>query len=479
MGDDVLDLPVLARVGLAAAPADAVPEVLARVAWVSRARGGDGAVRELTELVLKAQDAGTRCRRVDAGADTAMTVYLRCSSRWWRCWPAWPSARPGSATSCATASGSIAARRANLRTSSSASTWSSPTRSIAAIDELSRAAWLDEDALEIHLVLGNLYREKGQVGRAINIHQVLLQRPHLKPLEHAYILLCLGLDFRRGGFVDRAHEAFKEVLRLDPRNRHALVQLEKLHEEQHQWAEAYDIRQQLAEIDGRRAKARATTPSWPFSRTSSATRRSAAGQSGRGDHAASPPPSSATAPPRRRISTWAMSGARRRRAGAIAAWETLMESSPDRAYLAFDRLQAAYRTRSGRRSGSPISAAALIAANTQDWRARLALARHRSTPAMPAGALELLFEALTHNPHALMIHQEIWQAFSALGRPPQLVERYLEADAGRRLLPRPHVCVRCRYRSTELLWQCPQCHEWNTFIEERIAPAKDDEQLSA
>ena len=34
----------------------------------------------------------------------------------------------------------------------------------------------------------------------------------------------------------------------------------------------------------------------------------------------------------------------------------------------------------------------------------------------------------------------------------------------------PHVCTRCRYRSTELLWQCPQCHEWNTFIEERITP---------
>ena len=125
-----------------------------------------------------------------------------------------------------------------------------------AIDELSRAAWLDEDALEIHLVLGNLYREKGQVGRAINIHQALLQRPRLKPLEHAYILLCLGLDFRRGGFVDRAYEAFKEVLRLDPKNRHALVQLEKLHEEQHQWAEAYDVRQQLAEIDGEPLRAR-------------------------------------------------------------------------------------------------------------------------------------------------------------------------------------------------------------------------------
>jgi hypothetical protein len=55
MGDDLLDLPVLVRVGLSAAPADADPEVRSRVQWVSARRGGEGAVRELIELVLKAQ----------------------------------------------------------------------------------------------------------------------------------------------------------------------------------------------------------------------------------------------------------------------------------------------------------------------------------------------------------------------------------------------------------------------------------------
>jgi len=55
MGDDVLDLPVLTRAGLAAAPADAAPDVRERVHWVSRARGGDGAGRELIEMILKAQ----------------------------------------------------------------------------------------------------------------------------------------------------------------------------------------------------------------------------------------------------------------------------------------------------------------------------------------------------------------------------------------------------------------------------------------
>jgi 3-deoxy-D-manno-octulosonate 8-phosphate phosphatase (KDO 8-P phosphatase) len=55
MGDDLLDLPVLDRVGLSAAPADAAPEIRRSVDWVSVARGGHGAVRELIELVLRAQ----------------------------------------------------------------------------------------------------------------------------------------------------------------------------------------------------------------------------------------------------------------------------------------------------------------------------------------------------------------------------------------------------------------------------------------
>jgi 3-deoxy-D-manno-octulosonate 8-phosphate phosphatase (KDO 8-P phosphatase) len=63
MGDDLVDLPVLSRVGLATAPADAVPDVLDRVHWISQHPGGRGAVRELVELVLTARgqwDAMTR-----------------------------------------------------------------------------------------------------------------------------------------------------------------------------------------------------------------------------------------------------------------------------------------------------------------------------------------------------------------------------------------------------------------------------------
>ena len=54
-GDDLVDLPVLARVGLALAPADAVPEVLAAAHFVAPAPGGRGAARQMVEFILKGQ----------------------------------------------------------------------------------------------------------------------------------------------------------------------------------------------------------------------------------------------------------------------------------------------------------------------------------------------------------------------------------------------------------------------------------------
>jgi 3-deoxy-D-manno-octulosonate 8-phosphate phosphatase (KDO 8-P phosphatase) len=56
MGDDLLDLPVIVRVGLSGAPADAAAEVRERVDWISGQGGGRGAVREFIELVLRAQN---------------------------------------------------------------------------------------------------------------------------------------------------------------------------------------------------------------------------------------------------------------------------------------------------------------------------------------------------------------------------------------------------------------------------------------
>jgi lipopolysaccharide assembly protein B len=342
-----------------------------------------------------------------------------------------------------------------------------------AIEELSTAAEAAGDPLEIHLILGNLYREKGQVGRAIQEHQSLLQRPHLRKLEHANVLLCLGLDYKHGGFVDRALEAFSEVLRLDPGNRYAMSNLEKLHEEQHQWTEAYAMRQKLAARDNPEQQARhqeilafleneiglaAVKENDPVK----AVRRFQA--------AMELDPKNAPA----YLNLGDVRLAQGDVPGAVETWERLVNTSPDRAYLTFSRLETAYGAMN-ETARFPALCRHLIAGGTQEWRARLALARYLTAHGQAADALELLFEALAINPHALALHQGIWDTLSHLKLAPPLVERYADLALDAIFYVDPHICVRCRYRSTELLWQCPHCHEWNTFVEERIAPAKDTE----
>ncbi len=342
-----------------------------------------------------------------------------------------------------------------------------------AIAELTKAAEAAGDPLEIHLILGNLYREKGQVGRAIQEHQNLLQRSNLRKLEHANVLLCLGLDYKHGGFVDRALEAFSEVLRLDPDNQYALANLEKLYEEQHQWSDAYATRQKLSKRDDAGADAR-HQEILAFLENEiglDALKRTDYPEAARRFEAA-------IGLDVRNAPAYLNLGDVRLflgdTTGSTAAWERLIEASPDRAYLAFPRLEAAY-PKGGDADRFPELCRRLIAASPQDWRARLALARHLSSHGAARDGLDLLFEALVLNPHALAVHQAIWQTLSALHLPQPLVDRYIALARDSVFYLDPHICVRCRYRSTELLWQCPHCHEWNTFLEERIAPAKDTE----
>ncbi len=344
-----------------------------------------------------------------------------------------------------------------------------------AIEELSQAARVDADALEIHLILGNIYRERGQVARAIQIHQGLLQRPKLTKTEHAYVLLCLGLDFKRGGFVDRALEAFNEVLRLDPRNQYALLYLQKLHEEQHQWDDAYRIRQQLVALSGPETNPRSQAI-LAFLENERGVEAVKAGQL---DEAAQRFDSAidldqTTSPAYLNLGDLRLEQGDR--AAAVASWERLIDMSPERAYLAFDRLETAHSV-----AGTPHKfeerCRELIAANPQEWRARLALGRHLAARGDPATAFDLLLVALTHNPHGLSVHQAIWGVMMQVGLDREHVQRYIEAARDAVFFLDPHVCVKCHYRSTELLWQCPHCHEWNTFVEERIAPAKETVEM--
>ena len=152
------------------------------------------------------------------------------------------------------------------------------------------------------------------------------------------MLLCLGLDFKRGGFVDRALEAFNEVLRLDPTNQYALLYLQKLHEEQHQWDEAYRIRQQLVELSGPDTQPRSQAILAFLENERGVEAMKSGGWTRRRSTSNRPSISIRSTTPAY-LNLGDVRLKQGDRAGALAAWERLIELSPDRAYLAFDRLE--------------------------------------------------------------------------------------------------------------------------------------------
>ena len=346
-----------------------------------------------------------------------------------------------------------------------------------AIEELTKAMGLDSTALEINLILGNLYRERGQVSKAIRLHQRLLQRPKLSTMEQAYVQLCLGLDYKRGGFVDRAFQSFSEVVRLDPGNQYALLNLQKIHEEQQQWQEARAIRQRITNIApaGEKPRDQAILAFLENELGLESARNRDPEQAIRHFETALDLDSRTVPASLNLGDVYMMQG---RTTEAISMWEQISRTAPERSYLAFDRLERAYGRLEGPERFVNLCRR-LIDANPQDWRARLTLGQHFANRGDPTRALDLFFESLVHNPHALAVHQAIWRALTTLDFDPILVRRYVELTHDAVFYLDPHVCMRCHYRSTELLWQCPQCHEWNTFVEERIAPAEEAEEAPA
>lgn len=341
-----------------------------------------------------------------------------------------------------------------------------------AIEELSQAARVDTDALEIHLILGNVYRERGQVSRAIQVHQSLLQRQKLTRLEHAYVMLCLGLDFKRGGFVDRAVEAFKEARRLDPSNAYALLHLEKVYEEQRQWDEAARVRQELLTMAGPESPARSQSVLAFLENERGLLALRAGDLAGaRARFSAALDLDGAVTPAS--VNLGDVLAREGEREAAIRRWEQVIDDTPDRAHLVLDRLREAYAS-----AGHPERFIELCrrvaAAHPHNWRARLAFGQALAAGQQADAALDQFLEALSHNPHGLTVHEAIWDLLLGDGLERRAVERYVTHAKAAVFYLDPHVCLRCHYRSTELLWQCPHCHEWNTFVEERIAPVTKD-----
>jgi lipopolysaccharide biosynthesis regulator YciM len=245
----------------------------------------------------------------------------------------------------------------------------------------------DSTQIEVYLALGQLYRRRGEIGRAIRIHQNLLLRSDLAPADRERALRGLARDFRKGGFMTRAISAYEELRDKRPRDPETLAALARLRADVRDFDGALDAQRRLSRVtreDGSGVEARL----W-------LERSEAAHAEGRSDDA------------RRALEkclgldaslalAWVRLGELEAERGkskkALAAWQKALQVDRRVGAHVYPRLEAAFAAL-GRARQFEVDLRAHLASLPEDVLARLALVRSLAARG-DAGAALLEVEAL-------------------------------------------------------------------------------------
>jgi len=109
---------------------------------------------------------------------------------------------------------------------------------------------IDHETFETHLILGRLFRRRGEVDRAIRIHQNLVARPALTDTQRSHAMYEMGRDFLLAGVFDRAEVVFRELMDSPSVGLRALEGLRNVYETQRDWAPAIEVGLRLLEHGG-------------------------------------------------------------------------------------------------------------------------------------------------------------------------------------------------------------------------------------
>jgi lipopolysaccharide biosynthesis regulator YciM len=322
---------------------------------------------------------------------------------------------------------------------------------------LSSAARGDSSSIDVYMALANLYRTRGEIGRAIHIHQNVLLRQELPDALRREALLGLALDFRAGGFLRRAAASFEELLAAEPQNLQALRELERIRVEAGEWEEAIRIRRRIGSSDSRspsilahlwvglgRARAQAGREAdarKAFRRALGRDRRCAEAFVELGDQ------SRRLDRPRKAIGLW------RRALPLHAAIGPLLYPRFSEAFAAvrdLDGFEALLRER--------------LAEEPADAEASLWLARAIAEQKRGDEALAILRRLLDQTPADLAAHAEIGRILVRERRDFEALKSFEEL-LDRLPLARPRLrCRSCGTHDATLHWRCPQCGEWDSFV---------------
>jgi len=268
---------------------------------------------------------------------------------------------------------------------------------------LAAAVRLDSEAVEPYLALARLFRVRGEIGRAIRIHQNLLLRLDPGSAHGRLALADLAADFRAGGFLRRAIASYEDLLGHDPKHEGALRALVELHAEARDFERAIELSRRLSRLEdgaagASEARLRVDMAEAAVAEGRSDDARKAVKQALRKDKACT--------------AAWRLLGGleaeRQRPKAALAAWEKVPRLDPRSGPSVYPQLEATYAALE-RPGDFEKYLRGLLEERPEDTEARLALARHLAARGSAEEAIGELRGILARDP----AHSE---ARSTLGR---------------------------------------------------------------
>ncbi|MEW6663893.1 MAG: tetratricopeptide repeat protein [Thermodesulfobacteriota bacterium] len=332
-----------------------------------------------------------------------------------------------------------------------------------AIEEFTKSVQINSDTVETYETLGNLYRSKGDIDRAIRIRQSIILRPKIDDRIKLRALVDLGVDYRKGGFLNRALDTFQEVLRKQPSHPAALKELEQIYEEMRDWPNAFAARQRIARLEpGDHAHILAhhqTEMGKAFLEKGDLTKAKSCFKT-----AVSIDPKCVDA----YLHLGDLHFGQQEYKQAIAAWKKVVSVSPRFTFLAYRRLEGAY---SRMKNLKPVEAFLKETAGLHsDPFTHMALAHYLHNEKDYSGALRELQSALDLDPAFWEARKFMGEILLLQGMKEEALQAYHDLISHLNVPYLKFQCSNCGHRPNDLRWQCPQCRRWDTveFMETKV-----------
>ncbi len=120
-----------------------------------------------------------------------------------------------------------------------------------ALDSFMSMVNLSKDTVETHIILGNMFRNRGEVDRAIRIHQNLIARPELHPILRQECSLELAKDYLKSGFLDRAEIILTKLSNEVKNPMYVLNYLKEIYEKEKEWGKAIIIVNRMQSVSSK------------------------------------------------------------------------------------------------------------------------------------------------------------------------------------------------------------------------------------